>query len=274
VVVKRGDTASAAYALDAAAGLLSYYNDYFGAPFPLPKLDLIGGPGSGGFGAMENWGAIFYSERYLLIDAHRSTASRPTDRLHRGRCARDGAPMVRRPRDHGLVGRPVAQRGICFMDAKQGHRPLPSQTGGCGCRPSETKQDAMDVDARDGTHPIITPIDDVLQAASAFDSITYFQRRGGHSHARVLCRRESLPRGVCAATSTHHAYGIRGDRRSVEGDGQGNSAHPITQIAHDFTLQAGVPMVTRVLCQVHERRDPSGPRPDPFCHRRRFDQCS
>ncbi len=45
VVVKRGDTAKAAYALEQAGKLLHYYNDYFGVAFPLPKLDLIAAPG-------------------------------------------------------------------------------------------------------------------------------------------------------------------------------------------------------------------------------------
>jgi aminopeptidase N len=74
VIVKRGDASRAAFALDAAAQILPYYNAYFGTPYPLPKLDLIAGPGSSQFfGAMENWGAIFYFERALLIDAHLST---------------------------------------------------------------------------------------------------------------------------------------------------------------------------------------------------------
>ena len=36
-------------------------------------------------------------------------------------------------------------------------------------------QGAMGVDARDGTHPIITPVYDVQQVNSAFDSITYLK---------------------------------------------------------------------------------------------------
>ncbi|HUJ48265.1 MAG TPA: M1 family metallopeptidase, partial [Rhizomicrobium sp.] len=74
VVLKRGDTAKAAFALDAAARILPYYEDYFGVKYPLPKLDLIGGPGTSQFfGAMENWGAIFYFERDLEIDPRLST---------------------------------------------------------------------------------------------------------------------------------------------------------------------------------------------------------
>ena len=56
-------------ALDAEAQILPYYNQYFGTPFPLPKLDNVAGPGqSQFFSAMENWGAIFTFERVLLDD--------------------------------------------------------------------------------------------------------------------------------------------------------------------------------------------------------------
>ena len=57
------------YALDAEAQILPYYNDYFGTPYPLPKLDNVAGPGqSQFFGAMENWGAIFTSNMRSSID--------------------------------------------------------------------------------------------------------------------------------------------------------------------------------------------------------------
>lgn len=60
VVVRRGVTERARFALDAAAEQLRWYNAYFGMRYPLPKLDLVAAPGSGSFGAMENWGAILF----------------------------------------------------------------------------------------------------------------------------------------------------------------------------------------------------------------------
>jgi len=45
VVVKRGSIPEAAFALDAAEKVLPYYDDYFGTPYPLPKLDMVALPG-------------------------------------------------------------------------------------------------------------------------------------------------------------------------------------------------------------------------------------
>jgi aminopeptidase N len=74
IIVKRGDGPKARYALDAAAQILPYYERYFGVRYPLPKLDLVAGPGSSQFfSAMENWGAIFYFEYALENDPALST---------------------------------------------------------------------------------------------------------------------------------------------------------------------------------------------------------
>jgi aminopeptidase N len=55
------------YGVDVARFMLHYYNDYFGIPYPLKKLDLIALPDFEA-GAMENFGAITYRETELLID--------------------------------------------------------------------------------------------------------------------------------------------------------------------------------------------------------------
>jgi puromycin-sensitive aminopeptidase len=55
------------FALANSIKLLRYLNDYFGIPYPLPKLDHIAVPDFAA-GAMENWGAITYRETALLFD--------------------------------------------------------------------------------------------------------------------------------------------------------------------------------------------------------------
>src|SRR5207247_9072434 len=57
VVTTRGQRATGRYAMEQAAALLKYFNDYFGVNYPLPKLDLIAIPSSGS-AAMENWGGL------------------------------------------------------------------------------------------------------------------------------------------------------------------------------------------------------------------------
>ena len=69
----RGKEDQAQFALDTSVKLLGYFNDYFGIPYPLPKLDHIAIPDFAA-GAMENWGAITYRETALLVDPVNSSA--------------------------------------------------------------------------------------------------------------------------------------------------------------------------------------------------------
>jgi puromycin-sensitive aminopeptidase len=55
------------FALETGVRALSFYNEYFGVPYPLPKLDMIALPDFAA-GAMENWGMITYRDTALLLD--------------------------------------------------------------------------------------------------------------------------------------------------------------------------------------------------------------
>src|SRR5947209_715266 len=72
VVATKGKAEMGHYALETSQQILEYYNDYFGQPFPLPKLDHIAVPGRFG-GAMENWGGITYFESGLLFDPEKTS---------------------------------------------------------------------------------------------------------------------------------------------------------------------------------------------------------
>lgn len=60
-----GMTKYAKFGLEFGRKSLEYSQDYYGIPYPLPKLDLIAIPDFA-FGAMENWGAITFRENLLL----------------------------------------------------------------------------------------------------------------------------------------------------------------------------------------------------------------
>jgi aminopeptidase N len=243
VVVKRGDTAYARYALDAAADILPYYNHYFGILYPLPKLDLIAGPGSSPFfGAMENWGAIFYFERALEIDPRISTQ---TDR-------QNVYITVAHEMAHQWFGNLVTMawwddlwlnEGFAtWMQSKVTDHFHPEWN--VWLRTLGYTQNTMGVDGRDGTHPVVTPINNVLQASGAFDTITYSKGAAVIRTLEAYVGEKSFRAGV-RRYMHDHAYGntVTDDfwREMDKG-----STRPITPIAHDFTLQAGVPMISEL----------------------------
>ena len=71
VIVPRGKSAQAAYAVTAIPQLLKLLENYFGIPFPYEKLDSVVMPISDF--AMENAGMITYAESTLLADPARET---------------------------------------------------------------------------------------------------------------------------------------------------------------------------------------------------------
>jgi aminopeptidase N len=60
------------FAMEASKAFLTFFNEYYGIPYPFGKLDQIAIPDFGA-GAMENTGAIIYREQYLLVDEQRSS---------------------------------------------------------------------------------------------------------------------------------------------------------------------------------------------------------
>ncbi|MDB5462429.1 MAG: aminopeptidase [Phenylobacterium sp.] len=241
VVVRRGDTAKAQFALDAATELLPYYNDYFGTPYPLPKLDFIAGPGrSQFFAAMENWGAIYYFDYALLVDPKLTTEADKQDIY----------VDIAHEMAHQWFGDLVTMAWWDDLWLNEGFASWMENKATDHFHPEwkiwlQTKageQSAMRTDARSGAHPVITPIHDVFAAANAFDSITY---QKGHAviHMLETYVGEDVFRAGVRNYIAHHAYGntVTDDLwREIDAV----SPKKITGIAHDFTLQAGVPLIT------------------------------
>ena len=69
-----GKSSQGAFALKMATRTLSFFTEYFGITYPLPKADMIA-IADFASGAMENWGLITYRETALLIDEATSGVS-------------------------------------------------------------------------------------------------------------------------------------------------------------------------------------------------------
>jgi aminopeptidase N len=246
VIVKRGDAQRGRFALDFAAQLLPYYNDYFGTPYPLPKLDLIAAPGSSEFfSAMENWGAIFYFERDLLIDAQLSTED---DR-------QNVAVVVAHEMAHQWFGDLVTMAWWDDLWLNEGFASWMENKATDHFHPQwrlwlqaqSAVQQAMNTDAANGTHPIITPIKDVLQASGAFDSITY-EKGGAVIRMLEAYVGEDAFRAGVRRYMHDHAYGntVTDD---LWNEIDAVSPKKISDVAHDFTLHAGVPLIAAQAAQ-------------------------
>ena len=64
---------SHSYANEIGPKILTFYEEYFGIEYPLPKQDMIAIPDFSA-GAMENWGLVTYRDTALLYDPATSTA--------------------------------------------------------------------------------------------------------------------------------------------------------------------------------------------------------
>jgi aminopeptidase N len=241
VVTKKGAIDQARFALDSSAIVLREYNDYFATPYPLPKLDNIAAPGrSQFFGAMENWGAIFTFEFALLIDPSISTEG------DRQSIFETAAHEI----SHQWFGDLVTMawwddlwlnEGFAsWMAGRTTEKLHPEWNTALYAVTSRNR--ALERDALATTHPVVQHVETVDQANQAFDVITY---ETGEAVIRML-------EGYVGADAWR-----AGVRRYIHGHAYGNTvsddlwrdieaaaAKPITAIAHDFTLQPGVPLIT------------------------------
>ena len=238
VVIRRGQTARGVYALDTAEQLLRFYNDYFDRKYPLPKLDLIAAPGDVS-GSMENWGAILFSQTNVLFDPKLSSTG-DQQSVYR---------IIAHEMAHLWSGDLVTMAWWDDLWLNEGFASWMATKATDHFHPEwrplltalSDKDEAMLLDARTGTHPIVQRITNVSQAEQAFDAITY---KKGEAVIRMLetyAGADAWRTGVRAYVA-EHAYGNATSEdlwRAIDKA----AGKPISIVARDFTTQPGVPLV-------------------------------
>ena len=242
IVSRRGVVDQGDYALGAAKRLLPYYNSYFGQPFPLPKMDMIAGPGSSQFfGAMENWGAIFYFEPELLFDPARTTAS-AKQRIH---------VVVAHEMAHQWFGDLVTMKWWDDLWLNEGFASWMESKAGADLNPewevragviAGDREVAMGLDASSGTHPIIRPVENVDQISEAFDGITYSKGQAVIGMLEATLGADKFRDGIRRYMAKYKYGNTVTDQLWAELSAA--SGQDVRTIARDFTLQGGVPLVT------------------------------
>jgi hypothetical protein len=241
IVMSRGNGAKAQFALDAEAQILPYYNDYFGTPYPLPKLDNVAGPGqSQFFGAMENWGAIFTFEYAILNDPAITTEAGRQDifvvEAHEMAHQWFGDLVTMAWWDDLWLNEGFAS----WMENKATEHFHPDW--GADIDRVAAREGAIGLDSLNSTHPIVQQVRTVEQANQAFDAIAYSK---GESVIAMLedfagpdVWRDGIRRYIGA-----HAY--QNSRTTDLWTAQESAgARGLSVIANDFTTLPGVPLMS------------------------------
>ncbi|MEY2546420.1 MAG: hypothetical protein QOG48_1537, partial [Verrucomicrobiota bacterium] len=223
-------------------------NDYFGIPYPLPKLDHIAIPGGFG-GAMENWGGITYFESVLLFDPEKSSENTKQDIF----------AVLAHEMAHMWFGDLVTMGWWDNLWLNEGF----ASWMGTKCtahfnpqwevwlrknvqrnptrRVGTASEQAMEGDARSTTHPIQVPVKTEAEANSIFDDISY---RKGQAVIRMLesfLGEEQFRDGMRRYMAAHkYSNTTTADLWNALGEASGK---PVSEIAAGWTEQPGFPLV-------------------------------
>jgi aminopeptidase N len=248
ITTTKGKAGGARYAMEATAQILHYYNEYFGIPYPLPKLDQLAIPGGFG-GAMENWGGITYYETALLFDPANSSVE-TKQRVYE---------VIAHEVAHQWFGDLVTMAWWDNLWLNEGfaswmgtkctarfnpqwevwlEKNLPRDPTG---RTGIEKEQAMEGDARATTHPIQQKIETEAEANEAFDDITYKKAQSFLRMLESFLGEESFRDGIRRYIQAHkYSNSTTADLWNALSEASGK---PVVDIAAGWTEQPGFPVV-------------------------------
>ena len=244
----RGKEEQGRFALETSARMLSFFNDYFGIPYPLEKLDHIAIPDFAA-GAMENWGAITYRETALLVDPDNSSAG-TRQRV---------AEVVAHEMAHMWFGDLVTMEWwddlwlnesfASWMGTKAVDWAFPEWQMWTQFVNMDTNR-ALSLDGLKNSHPIEQEVKDPAEISQLFDAISYSK---GASVIRMLeqfLTPEVFQRGLHQYLNANQYANARTEHlwAALEEASQ----QPVTAIMGTWTGQMGYP-VLRV--EAHESGD-------------------
>ena len=235
----RGKEEQGRFALDTSVKLLRFFNDYFGIPYPLEKLDHIALPDFAA-GAMENWGAITYRETALLVDEANSSAG-TRQRV---------AEVVAHEMAHMWFGDLVTMQWwddlwlnesfASWMATKSVDWLFPDWEMWTQFVNMDTSR-ALTLDGLKNSHPIEQQVNNPAEVNQLFDAISYSK---GASIIRMLEQflgEEAFQRGLQGYLSAHQYGNARTE--DLWSALESASGEPVTSIMDTWTKQMGYPVL-------------------------------
>lgn len=226
------------YILDTAASVLGEFGKYYGIPYPLKKLHLVGLP-EYNVGAMENWGAITSREAVLVVPPDASVSD------HR-RAAHTETHEIAHMWFGDLVTMEwwddlwLNESFATFMDHKMTERLHPDWDAWTDCLRRHTFP-SLDSDALSSTHTIQAHVRTVNEMHGIFDAISYGK---GASVLRMLesyIGEEAFRRGVSAYLKKFSYSNASG--KDLWASLSKASEKPVPRVARAWITRAGFPVL-------------------------------
>ena len=240
IVATKNQAGKLAYALAETPRIVELLEEYFGTPFPFPKLDQIASPLMSG--AMENAGAVIYVDWLLLLDANAPVHQKQFFGM-----------VVAHELSHQWFGDLVTpawwddiwlnESFANWMGFRIGNAWRPELN--IASNAAVDALSAMDTDALQVGRPIRQPIATNGEIDSAFDGITY--GKGGQVVAMVAdyLGDERFRDGVRLHLS-RHPYGSATSEDFFTALADSAKDPRVLQAMQGFVNQQGVPVVDLV----------------------------
>ncbi len=235
----KGKKEQGVFALEVATRLLPWFNQYFGIPYPLPKMDLLAIPDFAA-GAMENWGILTYRETALLVDPSVASA-RTRQRV---------AIVVAHEMAHQWFGDLVTMawwddlwlnEGFAsWMEVKAVDYLFPEWRM-WELFQAEDMTEAFDLDGMTESHPVQVDVRDPHEINEIFDAISYTK---GGSLIRMLegYLGEEVFREGLSDYLKRHSYGNARTQDLWNALGR-KAGQDVRSIMESWTLKKGYPVV-------------------------------
>ena len=232
---------------DIASASLSFFESYYGIPYPGDKLDLLAIPDFAS-GAMENLGAITYRETALLVDQQSATHSeleRVADVVAHENAHMWFGDLVTMSWWNGLW---LNEAFATFMEmlAVDAWKPEWKRWDGFGV----SRAAAFSVDGLRSTRPIEYPVQAPKEAEAMFDVLTYEK---GASVLRMLEQHigPTVFRDGVRDYLHAHAYG-NADTNDLWISLGKIAKQPVPELMNGWIFQPGFPLVTATVSPLSE----------------------
>ena len=227
------------FALKVGVHALSFFTRYFGAPYPLPKMDMVAVPDFAA-GAMENWGLVTYRTVLALYDPETTGSA----------VKQQSAYVVCHELAHQWFGNLVTMGWWSHLWLNEGFATWAGWLAVDALFPEWRVWDqflvneqarGLELDGLESSHPIEVEIPDASKVNEIFDAISYAKGASAIHMLVAYMGEEAFQKGMRLYVS-RHAWGnaATGDLWAALAESSGK---PVGALMACWTQQTGYPVV-------------------------------